>query len=116
VALSLFLSISMTEWIKDFEIRVVVAMLTTLFFWRPLGSLAQQYVTTKKPNPKQLQSGIKAANELIERYATAHVSTASIPLRIWNSGLLQVMAGSTLAYLATEGILWAFHLKIPGLE
>lgn len=106
----------MTEWVKDFEIRVTVAAFVTLFLWRPLGSAVQQFITTKKPSRRQIDSGIKAANELIERYATARFASAGILRRIWNSGLLQVMAGSSLAYLATEGILWAFHLKVPGLE
>ncbi len=116
VALTLFSVIATTEWVKSFETRLLVAALVTMFLWRPLGSMAQQFVTTKKPNAKQLRSGIKAANELIERYSTAKVSTASIPRRIWNSGLLHVISGSTLTLLATKGVLWAFHLKIPGLE
>jgi hypothetical protein len=116
VAITLFSAIVGIEWVKNFETRVMVGVLITLFFWKPLGSMAQQYVTTKRPNPKQLQSGIRAANELIERYAVAPVSSSSIPRRIWNSGLLHVIAGSSLTVLATKGILWAFHLKIPGLE
>jgi len=114
-ASTLFLGIFGTKWVDDDGVRFMVAAIATLFLWKPLGSFAQQYVTTRKPNRKQIESGIKAGNDLIRGYTTARSTVASIPLRFWNSGLLQVISGSTGIYLLLQGISWAFHLKIPGL-
>ena len=115
VGMFLFLAIFIPNWAAD-EVRLLVAALTTLFLWRPLGSFAQQYITTKKPNEKQIRSGIKAGTELIERYSTAHFTTSSIPKRFWNSGLLQVIAGSILTLIVLKGLLWVLHVSIPGLD
>jgi len=114
VAMGLFSGISFTPWVADPFIRTLVAALVTLFLWRPLGSFAQQYITTKKPNAKQLRSGIKAGTELIEKYSTHRFSSPGIPARIWNSGLLHVICGSTLTYLALEGVQRLFHFRLPG--
>ncbi len=116
VGISMFLTIALIPWVNDISIRVFVGVILSLFSWRPLGSFVQQFITTKKPSPRQLRSGIKAGNELLDRFATAHSSTASVPMRLWNSGLIHVIAGSTLAYLAVEGITSLFHLTIPGLS
>jgi CBS domain-containing protein len=116
VALTLFLGISMSEWTSDFSARVVLGAFVTLFFWRPLGSFVQQNITTKKPNEKQLRSGIKAATELIDRHSTAKMSTSNIPRRIWNSGLIHVMTGSMVTYWVLQGVMTLFHFKLPGME
>ena len=111
----LFLSIFIPNWGPD-NARLLVAALVTLFCWRPLGSFAQQYITTKKPNEKQIRSGIKAGTELIERYSTAHFRTSSIPQRFWNSGLLHVIAGRVLTLALIQGLMWLLHIKVPGLD
>ncbi len=114
VAVFIFVGICFSNWTKDDGVRATVAALATLFLWRPLGSFAQQYITTKKPTAKQLRSGIKAGTELIERYATAPQSQAGIARRVWNSGLLHVMAGSSIAYYALQGVLSLFKFNLPG--
>lgn len=116
VAMFMFLSIELIPWGPSESTRWLVAAILTLFSWRPLGSLVQQYLTTKKPNAAQLRSGIKAGNELIQKFSTAHASTANIPVRIWNSGMLQVIAGSSLAILALKGVMLLFQLDLPGLD
>jgi CBS domain-containing protein len=116
VAIGLFFAISQAPWIEDYGSRLVVGAIVTLFLWKPLGSFAQQYITTRKPNERQLRSGIKAGNELIEQYAVARFSTASIPTRIWNSGLLHVIAGSTVAGFLLWGLEKLFHFTLPGFS
>lgn len=98
VAASMFMTISQTKWHSDDELRFLVALLVTLFFWRSVGSFVQLYVTTRKPTPRQIQSGIDAGKELLHRYAVSGTEQVSPFLRIWNSGLLHVMFGSFLAY------------------
>jgi len=116
VGLCMFTSIQGVPWIDDVGGRTVVAAIVTLFLWRPVGSFAQQYITTKKPSDRQLRSGIKAGMDIIEKYSTARFSTASIPVRVWNSGLLHVIAGSMLAVGVLKGAMFLFHFNIPGLE
>lgn len=116
VALSLFGGIYMSPWIGDESVRLLVAALATLYLWRPLGSFAQQYITTRKPSPRQLRSGIKAGTDLIEKYSVARFSSATIPMRIWNSGLLHVISGSAIALLVLEGAMLLFHFNLPGVR
>ncbi len=115
VAMSLFFSIEQFPWIKYEDVRFLAAAILTMFLYGPLGSFVQQFVTTKKPNAKQLRSGIKAGNEVIQRYATAKSSEASVLMRIWNSGMIQVISGSVLTYLVIQGLELLFHFSIPGL-
>jgi len=37
-------------------------------------------------------------------------------VRVWNSGLLHVIAGSMLAVGVLKGAMFLFHFNIPGLE
>ena len=116
VGMTLFLSIYGIEWIKYEDIRFLTAAVVTMFTWRPLGSFVQYHITTKKPSDAQIRSGIKAGNELISRFATAKSSQVSIPARIWNSGLIQVVIGSSTMLLLIKGLMLLFHFSIPGLE
>lgn len=116
VAVTLFSVISQTEWVEDYSVRVLVAVVVTLYSWKPLGSFAQQFITTRKPSERQLRSGIKAGIELIDKYSVARFSSVNVPTRIWNSGLLHVVAGSILAWLLLEGVLMLFHLNLPGVR
>ena len=97
VAVTLFGTIWRTPWIGSEQLRLMVAVLVTLFFWKSIGSFAQYWFTTKKPNTKQLASGIQAGKELLENYATAANRTATPLTRIINSGMLHVIAGSLSA-------------------
>jgi CBS domain-containing protein len=94
VAAGLFLGISQTPLIPWADIRMLLALLATLFLYRPLGSFVQDKFTTKPPSPKQLEAGIAAGKELLSKYQTAGNITPTIPMRIWQSGMLHAVAGS----------------------
>lgn len=93
------------------EIKLLVAAIVTLVFWRPLGSALQYYVTTKPPTPQQIEAGIRAGRELLAKHQRARRTVASPFERIWNSGLLHIMLGS--AIVATILDLTARLLDIP---
>lgn len=94
-AAMLFLGVQGIEWLgPDPETRLLLAALVTLFLWRPLGSLMQYYVTTRRPTRSQIESGIRAARELIERHQVAPKTLATPWRRLANSGLPQILAGS----------------------
>lgn len=105
VAVGLFLGISSTPLIPWPDIRMLLALLGTLFLFRPLGSFVQSRFTTKPPNRKQLEAGIAAGKELLANYQTAANSNPSIPKRIWQSGILHAMAGSMSTAILVYAIL-----------
>lgn len=111
-AAMLFLSILSIEWIPNQELRFLVAVLATMFLWRPLGSLLQLYVTTRPPNARQIEMGIRAGKELLAKFQSNRQVSANPLVRIWASGMLHVMAGSSLAFAALDGISRIFHFDI----
>ncbi len=92
----LFLSIMSVEWIADLELRLLLALLVTVSFWRLLGSLTQYWITTRPPNDKQIQAGIEAGEDLLQRAAAARYMFPGVGARLWNSGMPQIMLGSML--------------------
>lgn len=95
VGLSIFSAVFFTEWYPDQEVRLLPAAILGFVFAMPLGSIVQRYVTTRRPSDRQLQDAIRAGEELLRRNSTARQSRANPFQRIWNMGLLQVMAGAT---------------------
>jgi len=87
----------------------VLAMVLTFLLWRRLGGLVQQYVTTRPASPRQIDSGIRAAEQLMEQYQRTPVGRTTAFRRIWNMGLLQVMAG----FMLVLGGLWLLQYVIP---
>jgi hypothetical protein len=75
-----------------------LAFIGAIFAWRFLGSLLQQYVTTRPARGWELDSGLRAGRELLERYQSGVGRNASGWRRIWNMGLLQVALGFALVW------------------
>jgi uncharacterized protein YqhQ len=115
VGATMFLGLADWAWTPVLEYRLIVAAIVTAFLWRRIGSILQQFVTTKRPSDKQLESGIKAAKMLLDRYAKAHSAFPSVPQRIWNSGMLQVMSGALLVFLLLEGLGRLIHVDLGPL-
>lgn len=111
VAASIFLTIFSWEWVPDQQVRLLVAAMVTLFSWRFFGGLVQYWITTKPPTSKQIESGISAAKDLLEKYQINRRQSASPLHRILQSGILHVMAGSATAALVAHFI--AEWLKLP---
>lgn len=111
VAAMLFIGISTSEWVPDMQLRVLVAILTTLILFRPLGSFVQQYLTTKPPTDAQLENGIAAGKQLLDRHATGGRTQASTFGRLLNSGLFHVMAGAMVLQLVVWAVLTV--LQVP---
>jgi uncharacterized protein YqhQ len=115
----LFLGILFAPWPGDPTLQFIPAALVTLYSWKKLGAFLQFYITTRRPNERQLQSGLKAGNELLDGYARSRTVIPSIPRRIWMSGLVQVMLGSFAGTAVIAGIqyllkvLWNVEPLIP---
>jgi CBS domain-containing protein len=86
------------------DFAYVPAAAVALAYWRPLGSWLQQHLTTRPATDSQIESGIRAARELLERYGREPHQPTRPHIRLWRMGLLQILAGfaagCTLAYVA----------------
>lgn len=112
VAGSLYLGLNNIPWTEDQSLRMIAALLVTYLLFRPLGALVQFVVTTKPPSDRQIESGIRAAKELLDRYARTRGPVASPWQRIMNSGMLHVAAGSTGVYLLILLLIRLFNLPL----
>jgi hypothetical protein len=108
--LGIFLTIFAIAWIPNTEVRAMLAAVAALLFWRRIGNLLQYYVTTRPATKKDLESGVRAGKQLLDRYSQATVLRPSIPRYIWSSGMLHVLAGSVLCWSLVQLIGWMFHL------
>ena len=106
VAILMFMTVWQTPWCPYEDLRMLAGFFISFFFWRRVGSFVQYWFTTKKPNAAQIASGIRAGQELLDNYAVAANRSAGPFMRIYNSGMLHVMAGS----FATLGIAWLIGL------
>lgn len=87
------------------EVAVPIAVLIFLFAWRNIGSYMQNFLTTKPATRKQLDSGIRAGEELLEKYRTNPAYQVTGWRRIWNTGLPQVMVGVAVTTAAAGQLL-----------
>jgi CBS domain-containing protein len=75
---------------------ILLVLAITFFGWRSLGTLLQEWFTTRPASRKQLESGIKAAKELMEKYQAQPYATPGRPLRLLNNGMVYSAAGMIL--------------------
>ncbi|MGQ9487465.1 MAG: DUF1385 domain-containing protein [Armatimonadota bacterium] len=75
------------------DITLLVAFVTALLAWRPLGNVLQALFTTRPPTDRQLRNGIEAGKQLLQRYQMQGYRHLTFHERIWNMGILQIAAG-----------------------
>jgi uncharacterized protein YqhQ len=80
---------------------VIGALLFVFFAWRSFGEALQNVFTTRPATRKQLESGIRAGREVLERYQQQPHVMGSFGSRLLNSG----MAYSAMGMIATLFIL-----------
>jgi len=108
----IYLTLGTLPLIQDNELRLLIAGLTTLIFWRRLGSFVQLYFSTKPATDKQLLGAIRSANELLVNHQKGSELPATFGQRIWRSGLLQIMVGGWLAVGIYYGLATLFKWPI----
>jgi len=92
---------------------VVVAVIVALIARYPLGGLAQYFVTTKPAGEAELRSGIRAAEDLIERHQAVIGKALSPMQRVWAMGLIQVGAGLLIPMWAFTRLLNLIGIPLP---
>ncbi|HZH98546.1 MAG TPA: DUF1385 domain-containing protein, partial [Fimbriimonadaceae bacterium] len=113
VGATLFMSILFSQVVTSDELRFLLAVFVTFICWRPIGTAVQLLITTKPPNDKQIQMGISAGEELLERYWVTRGAMPGPLKRIWNSGIFYVVIGSSLCYALAYGLVRLFGLDVP---
>lgn len=106
----LFTGIIQATWSTFQEAGALLALVLTLSIWKPLGSLAQKFVTTKPPREKDIEGAIGAAEELITKYREGDRRVPSVASRLVSSGLPLILVGSFATMLIVE-----FILQLVGL-
>lgn len=84
------------------DMAVLITVLILVIGWRFIGGLLQNYITTSRPSPRQLKSGIAAGERLLALYRENPSFQVSGFRRIWNTGMIQVMLGVTAGVLAFQ--------------
>ncbi len=110
VGASIFLGLMTADWIPGADLRLLLAGLVTLVFWRPLGSWVQFFVTTKPPTKDQVEAGIAAGRQLLARMAVAPRTLPSVPSRLLKSGVFQIMAGAFLIQFVAWALLTVLNV------
>ncbi|MHB9036570.1 MAG: CBS domain-containing protein [Armatimonadota bacterium] len=97
----------------DSEAAVIMALLVVVLGWRSIGGWMQYYATTKNPTKRQLDSGIAAGSELLEKYQENPNFQLVGFQRIWKLGFLQTFAGmATIIWILSH---FSRYLPVPGL-
>ncbi|MBC7327268.1 DUF1385 domain-containing protein [bacterium] len=97
--------ILLTFLIYEVTQSLLLAFVISLLSWRYLGMLVQRYITTKEPSDAHLLNGIKAGEELLRKFKEFPHPAPSIAQRIWNMGILYVIAGYGFIFLFYELLL-----------
>lgn len=99
---TIYLAIGTTALIPDPTFRLLVAAAVPFILWKPLGTLAQLYITTKPPSDRQLEMGLRSGRLLLQEYQKARIHSPNFGQRILSSGLPYVALGSVLSYLLAK--------------
>ena len=88
----------LTQFGPLFQFLFLILGFSFIFsYWKQGGMLLQKYFTTVKAPDKYIKSGIKAGNEILKKYKEdTDPRSSSFFTKIWNSGLIQIVAGFIL--------------------
>jgi uncharacterized protein YqhQ len=92
------------------HVNEMVAGLFSLITYRFFGHWVQLHVTTRPATRRQIENGIRAGEQVLERFQSGVMpSRWGAFRRIWNMGLLQVAAG----YFVAGVLFWAIGRYVP---
>ncbi|MGC8785720.1 MAG: DUF1385 domain-containing protein [Armatimonadota bacterium] len=84
------------------DVTLLLAFVTTLLVWRPIGNLLQALFTTRPPSERQLRNGIEVGKQLLHRYQMQGYRPLTLRERIWNMGIVQIAAGMMVVWWALD--------------
>jgi len=95
-----------------FTAAVLALLFIIYFMWRGVGAGIQRFLTTKRPSRRQLENGIGAGLQLLARYQQRPAYRAGGLARLWNMGIIQVVAGFICTWLAADYLSSWLHLGL----
>lgn len=90
------------DFLPIIVLLLFVFALLVLIKWRKIGGWIQEHITTRPANQREIESGIIAAQQVMQRYARSTVLTPRPLQRLWNMGLIQVMIGALFTSLLLD--------------
>jgi CBS domain-containing protein len=81
-------------WLAYEPFLVLPVGLVGFLVWRKVGFALQRFFTTKPPTRAQLENGRNAGIALLKAYAVQPGLRVDRAQRIWNMGLVQILAGA----------------------
>lgn len=87
MVLSLLITIIFQHLPSFDPMTILVTLIFVFFTWRSFGEMMQNYFTTKPATKKQIESGIRAGREVLEKYQTEPHVMPSFGSRLLRSGL-----------------------------
>lgn len=94
---------------------ILVVFIAAFFGWRSLGTALQNHFMTRPATDAQIESGIRAANEVMEKYQAQPFAAPPLPLRLLNNGMIWSAAGMMLGLFVLDGLLsWAVQRVLSG--
>lgn len=106
------LFVAWSLWPMANKLYFVALVILTVAMGRRLGGVAQAMFTTRSPDKRHIEKAIKSARELLENYRRHGRGPVSLPVRIWNMGIVQTLLGALLAYGAFYGLLTLLGAKV----
>lgn len=90
------------------DVAFLASGLLALAYWRSFGGWLQHHLTTRPASEVQLESGIRAAQELLTRHGRAPHAAVKPHIRLWRMGMVQILLGFACGYglLFAAGVLW----------
>jgi hypothetical protein len=108
VALAILIQITLGHLPSFDPFLVLLTMLFIYLAWRSFGTFLQEWFTTRPASPKQLESGIRAGVELMEKYQAQPHVLGSFGQRLFNSGILLSALGIIMSYSLLDWVAqWA---------
>lgn len=91
---------------------ILVVFIAAFFGWRSLGTALQNVFMTRPATDKQIESGIRAANEVMEKYQAQPFAAPPLPLRLLNNGMIWSAAGMMLGLFVLDSLLSWVMLQV----
>jgi CBS domain-containing protein len=92
----------------NLSMAVVIITIIALLLRQRIGGVLQWLLTTRRPSEKRIMAAIKVGEELLERCQLHATQKRTLAKRIWNIGLLQVMAGAIVIGYPLQWLLERF--------
>ena len=98
------------------NLSYALSAIVALAYWRTLGGWLQRWATTRPATDRQLQSGIRAAREVLAHHGQNAWAPPRPHVRLWRMGFLQILAGFAVGFAVLQGVMFLFPAATAALK